>query len=51
MKSIQEFVVWAPLDRTGYLELVLFGVFIAVLGGGVNIVAQYLWSSPNSPSY
>ena len=51
LKSIQEPVVWAPQDQTGYLQLVLFGAFIAVLGGSANFVVQYLWSSLNALSY
>ena len=45
MKSVQEPDVWAPEDRAGYVQLILFGAFIAVLGVGANIVVQYLWSS------
>lgn len=45
MKNYQEPDLWAPDDRAGYLQLVLFGSFIAVLGVGANIVVQYLWSS------
>ena len=50
LKSIQEPDVWAPEDRTGYIQLVLFGAFIAVLGVGANIVVQYLWASLNALS-
>tara|TARA_B100001093_G_scaffold505942_1_gene564081 strand:+ start:727 stop:888 length:162 start_codon:yes stop_codon:yes gene_type:complete len=45
LKTIQEHDVWAPEDRIGYVQLILFGAFIATLGVGANIVVKYLWSS------
>ncbi|WP_353292839.1 hypothetical protein [Synechococcus sp. M16CYN] len=45
MKFNPEPDVWAPKDGAGYLQLFCFGLFIATIAVGGNIVLHYLVSS------